>query len=62
MDNRFSPEEWSKLSVNGRLDLCVSMAKELRETAGPALATGDDYLRLADQWDTLASEMAKAAR
>ena len=62
MDNRFSPEEWSKLSVDGRLGLCVSMAKELREIAEPALAAGDNYLRIADQWDALASDMAKAAR
>ena len=62
MDNRFSPEEWAKLSADGRLHLCVSMARELREIAEPALVAGADYLRIADKWDALASEMAQAAR
>ena len=59
MENRFSPEDWSRLSVERRLGLCASMARELREMAAPA--AGDDYRRLADQWDALASEMAMAA-
>lgn len=55
----FDPEQWAKLPIEDRVRACRSMASNARrfaETAYPECKK--NYLRLADQWDALASEVA----
>ena len=61
MDKPFSAEEWAKLSTDERIRLCLRMARNVRKLADAAdPATRDSYIDLADRWELLASEVAKA--
>ena len=59
MDRRFAAEEWDALTIPERIRRCQVMADEalkLSKAAAPNLSDG--YLRLAEQWLSLAMELA----
>jgi hypothetical protein len=61
MDDQFSRENWTKLSVDQRVRHCRELAQTLRLTAEASHVDREGYLVLAEKWDALASEMATAA-
>jgi hypothetical protein len=62
MDRRFAANEWEALTLAERIARCALLAEEalkLAENASPAMREG--YLKLAEQWLDLASEMRREA-
>ena len=61
MEYRFNAEEWDRLTTEQqikRCDLLTEEARKLAKSATPALAAV--YLRIADDWFTLAAEIERA--
>jgi len=63
MDRRFAADEWITLPNAERAKRCQLMAEEAlklaKEASSPAVA--DDYLRLAEQWLRLATDLLTEA-
>ena len=63
MERRFDAEEWSGLTAAQQIKRCQIMADEalkLARAAKPNIAEG--YLKLAEQWLRLATELAVESR
>ena len=64
MDRRFAADEWTALPNAERARRCQLMADEAlklaREASSPAVA--EDYLRLAEQWLRLATDLLTEAK
>ena len=63
MEFRFNAHDCVKLPVDDRIRRCLLLGREARklaETVSPELAA--HFLKLADNWDALASEISAAAR
>ena len=61
MEYRFNAEEWAALTTEQKIkrcDLLTEQARTLAKSAPPALAA--TYLRIADDWFTLAAEIERA--
>ena len=59
-DMKFAPEEFQKLSVGGRIELCRKLAERAQSLAEQAADIHRiDYLRIARQWLMLADEMER---
>jgi hypothetical protein len=58
MEYRFNAEDWATLTTEQRVRRChllAEQARKLADTAPPAMAA--TYLRIADDWLTLAAEI-----
>ena len=54
-------EEWTRLPVEDRIQFCLLMATGLRKTAETAdPSEKEECLKLADNWENLASEVVKS--
>jgi len=61
VEDQFSSEAWAKVSTDERIRFCLLMARAVRklgEAADPA--ERKRHMDLADRWELLASEVAKA--
>ena len=62
MDRRFAADEWQQLTVSERIRRCTILSVEARKLAETASAPmRDHYLKLAEQWLALASDMTREA-
>jgi len=56
----FDFEHWAGLSAPERIRVCRVEAREARRLAALNNANQHAYLKIAEQWDTLAAELERA--